>query len=387
MNKLLRLLARLTSRIHRWQISALLFGTVPIEQLGPDMGRFLYACLMGRDTRLVRAVAARAIHREVDRSLEINLWLAQLAWYLQRPELTLLIYRRTERLFAGHKDAAIAASQRRFIEALTSDKIASDFAGAVQELFPEHTERPVILTLVSSRLFEVFRIWLDQVRRHINGKLVVMALDRKAAADLGESVPDSAVIDVSSWLIFDERGYMNLFCSKNLWILRVLLLQALVAQHHDVTSLDVDAFVLDDPGRMMEKFPPADIVAQKDYSIPVDVARRLGFIICCGFMRVRSNDRTIDFLNRYSRRTALEMDDQLAINHMIAEAGITSRRKEELFLSFESMGVSWVCPADSLVSRDIRYGSVIRHFSLSGLTAADIERSVGVTPGQATDGV
>ena len=206
---------------------------------------------------------------------------------------------------------------------------------------------------------------------------LVIALDAETAAAVRAS-SGCSVLDVSAWFRFDEHGRLDRFNGNTLWILRVLTLRALVNQGWDVISLDIDAIVVGDLEAMLKSLPGSDVVAQMDYSIPMDVARRFGFILCCGFMVIRSNERTIRFLDQYCARTALEMDDQLALNHLLADAGLSNRVQTEALLSFQSSGLSWLCPAASLVSRDIGYGSVVRHFPLMDRSASVVMQSLGL---------
>jgi len=145
-----------------------------------------------------------------------------------------------------------------------------------------------------------------------------------------------------------------------------------------VFSLDVDAILMGDLDEMLATLPATDIVAQMDYSIPVDVARRIGFVLCCGFMVLRANDRVVEFLDDYCKRAVLENDDQFAINHLLAEDGISNKAQNERFTSFYSMGLSWLCPASSLVSREISRGSVVRHFLLKDMTAETVAEKLGL---------
>jgi hypothetical protein len=108
------------------------------------------------------------------------------------------------------------------------------------------------------------------------------------------------------------------------------------------------------------------------------VARRFGFILCCGFLVLRANDRVVRFLDEYSARTALETDDQLAINHLLAENGVSGKLQTGRFTTFRSMGLSWLCPDSSLVSREISSGSVVRHFLLKDLDADDVTDALGL---------
>jgi hypothetical protein len=320
----------------------------------------------------------------LDRSFDNNMLLAQLAWLLRRTSLSLLLYRRTERNLAETSNSAIAASVRIFLEGVLSGRLSDEISEAVGQIpHSRNGSGSIVLTFVSRRFLDIFWLWFRQVRRNIPWCRLVIALDPESAAAVRAS--GCSVLDVSAWFRFDEHGRLDRFSGSTLWILRVLVLRALVDQGWDVVSLDVDAIVVGNLQAMLKSLPPSDVVAQMDYSIPMDVARRYGFILCCGFMMIRSNERTIRFLDQYCARTALEMDDQLAINHLLADAGLSKRVQTETFLSFQSSGLSWLCPASSLVSRDIGYGSVVRHFVLMGRSASFVMQSLGIAEQPAED--
>jgi len=110
----------------------------------------------------------------------------------------------------------------------------------------------------------------------------------------------------------------------------------------------------------------------------MDVTRELGFVLCCGFMLLRPTQSTIAFLESYSKRTIQELDDQFALNHLIARAGIANMVRTESYITFESAGVVFVCPDKSLVSHDIKYGSVVRHFQRRGQSVAELRLELGL---------
>ena len=190
------------------------------------------------------------------------------------------------------------------------------------------------------------------------------------------SVP---VVDLSPYFGFDQTGSVDDFSKRHLWVLRVLVLKELISRGHTVISLDLDAVLVGDLGQMLEALPISDIVAQRDYSIPLDVAHELGFVICCGFMLIRSNPAIIAFMSRYAAQVTLEFDDQTALNHLLLEATVQNQTSTNAYMAFDSGGVSWVCPDTSLVSRDVGYGTVIRHFQQQGQSIEDLRRSLGLS--------
>ena len=380
MTKASLLLAKITGRLCLWRTTALIYviGAGSFERMSSNRGHLLYSLMMCRKTATAQKLVATLINRELDSSAENNLWLARMSWVVGRQTLGLLIYKRTERLFAGQVGADTAASLGRFAEGVFSGTLTAQLDAAIQKLsLPESGSGPLIVTMVSRRYFDVFNIWLRQAQKHTTGHLLIFALDRESAEALHE-IPNCGVVDVSSWFDFDRSGRMHPFGTKNLWVLRVLALSVLARRNYDVISLDTDAIMVGNLDEMLASFPTADIVGQMDYSIPMDVARRFGFILCCGFLVLRANDRVIQFLDEYAARTALEIDDQLAINHLLADYGISDKVQTSRFTTFRSLGLSWLCPASSLVSREIGSGSVVRHFLLKDLGPDAILDALGL---------
>lgn len=387
MNRVSLQLAKITSRLHLWRLTVFIFavGANSFARMKDSVAHLHYALMMCRESSQARNLVARLIHRELDSSAENNLWLARMAWVLGEPTLAHLIYRKTEHLFAGAAAAGTASSLRRFAEGVFSGAITAQLDAAIGRLpIPADGKRPVVITMVSRRFLDVFRVWLRQVQRHTSGYLLIFALDRESVEAL-QGVPNCGVVDVSGWFDFDPAGRLHPFNVKNLWVLRVLALRVLARRKCDVVSLDVDAILVGNLDEMLASFPASDIVAQMDYSIPMDVARRLGFVLCCGFLVLRANDRVVQFLDEYSERTTLEIDDQLAINHLLVESGVSDKAQAEEFTTFRSMGLSWLCPDASLVSREISYGKVVRHFVLKDLTAEAVMDALGLRKEDSSD--
>ncbi len=381
MTKLWLVLARLTGRLHLWLPTLWILGLAAgsLSRLGGGyQERLSYAFLMCHNHPRARRILAGLIRRELDSSSKNNLWLANMAWLLGASRLSLLLYRRTDRDYPGQSDAKVASSVGDFLEGVISQRISRELAAVLgQTPLPQKGSRGVVLTIVSQRFFAVFEVWLRQIQKLTPYYPLVLALDKATVASLSERC-ECGVLDVSAYFRFDEHGRLDRASGNNLWILRVLVLREILMLGYDVVSLDVDAIVVGDLDGMLRSFPEADIVAQMDYSVPVDVARRFGFILCCGVMAFHSNQRTIRFLDQYCARTALEQDDQLAINHLLAVAGLTNRVKTDRFTSFQSMNLTWLCPDPSLVSRDIDHGSVVRHFPLTERNADAVAKALGL---------
>jgi hypothetical protein len=325
-----------------------------------------------------RRLYLRLLRRNLGKSVPVNLSLAAMAQRLGRLRLAGLIYERTCRIPGDALQLAAAQCMAKLVKGTMSGSlsanIAAEVAGLNLRLGPSET---VILVPVGSNYIHLFGLWIEQVRQHAHGKIVAMALDPAAKQILERDFCCSA-LDLSASFVFEPDGTIHRSSRDALWIVRVLILSELVARGHTVLSLDLDSILIANLDSMLCTFPPADIVAQQGHSIPMDVTRELGFVLCCGFMLLRPTQSTIAFLESYSKRTIQELDDQFALNHLIARAGIANMVRTESYITFESAGVVFVCPDKSLVSHDIKYGSVVRHFQRRGQSVAELRLELGL---------
>jgi hypothetical protein len=159
-----------------------------------------------------------------------------------------------------------------------------------------------------------------------------------------------------------ENGKLHAKTRGVLWFVRVLYLRALVQAGHNVLVLDLDAIPVGNVLPILSTMKDADVVAQLDHSIPMDVDRELGFVLCCGFMLWRHTVAAMALLDRYAVIAQVERDDQLALNHLLARDGIVEKVTGADAMRFGSAGVQFACPDPSLVSRTLNSGSVVRHF-------------------------
>jgi hypothetical protein len=340
------------------------------------LGRLQYAFLMVGRRRSTRIWYARLLRRDRRSCVPIQFWLALTALHLGRVRLAALLYRRISARDDISSEANAAKTLAAIMDLVTSKQIFARIEAFVDKLMLGQGES-ILLVPVGSNFSELFWLWLEQARKHVGSRIVGVTLDQAAASLVGHAL-EGNVLDLSSFFVFTDAGTMHPHSKKMLWLLRVLLLREIVGRGHTVTSMDLDALVLGDVGAMLSTFPKADIVAQQDYSAPVDVARKQGFILCCGFMIFCPTPATRQFLNRYAERTMLELDDQLALNHLIAEAGVSAKTIESHYFSFQAGGVRWLCPDRTLVSRDIAYGKVIRHFQQTEQTIAELRGLCGI---------
>lgn len=378
-------LFRIASRLHLWTLAVLALSSASVPSLDQDTRlRLSYACILAHNRRVARNAFAYLLRRNRNHSASDNLWLAYTAWCFGRLPLSQLINRRTAALYPDAPEAATAQCEAAFAAAITSGTLKCALKQALASLsapgsgagLSASTLGMITVVPLSSRYLPLFHLWHAQLQKHAPGPLLLLALDPAAAKIL----PPAQTLDLSPYFGFDAQGRIDDYSKRHLWILRVFLLRALATRGYTVLSLDLDAIFVGDLAPLLAALPPADIVVQQDYSIPIDVARKLGFILCCGFLLIRPSPAVLAFLDRYVEATVNELDDQTALNHLVLAAGLRDKQITPTHMSFRSQGLTWVCPTPGLISRDIDRGTVLRHFQQTGpLEPALLAQRLGIS--------
>lgn len=367
------------ARLHRWWACAAVLARVPLAELDEtSVGRLRYALMMANRVRPAQTQAAfgRLVQRAGIASPELCLELAMMATSLGLSEMAATLLERVSQQ-ATNADTADAAGRLLRLNRMEALGTLRPALGAAIDGFPLQQAGMLTLVPVSGKYLELWQLWLQQVRLHACRVVVAMVMDDAALAAL-QGEPDVLPVDVREYFSWSREGRLHPHTRGVLWYLRVLLLQELVRRGHPVLVLDLDAIPVGDVIAMLSALEWSDVVAQQDHSIPKDVDRQLGFVLCCGFMLWRPTTPALRLLERFGEEAALERDDQLALNHMLAANGITHRVEADGELHFESCGVGVVCPADSRVSRTMVSGSVVRHFHQTGQGTPEIRAALGL---------
>jgi hypothetical protein len=379
LKKALLFAGHLCARFSYWQVSArCILASGSLESLDPkSIGRLLYALMMCGPGSFSTSTLDRLIQSDSNKSPEMDCWLAAAAQRLGNMPEAIRLYRQAAASHGPYQGAAAVSRMALLLEEIGSGDASSRIAELVDALSLSG-DRDVILVSLGEHHLPLFDEWLRQTRIHAKGQVVAAGLDAAAVAELRSRLP-GGVIDLSSYFSSDGSGKLHAYSKHALWIVRTLVIRNLVCRDHRVLSIDLDAFLMGDVDRMLDGFPSADIIIQQDFSIPMDVARSLGFVLCCGFMYLRPTTTTKAFLDQFVGRTVVEMDDQLAINHLIRDKGLSDINRTPEALSFRSLGVRWLCPARNVVSRDFTYGTVVRHFQQYGETTQELRVKLGLS--------
>ncbi len=368
------------ARLHRWYHTAWILSRVPLTALdGNSVGRLQYALMMAHRAgpEKSHSLLESLIRRNVNTTPELLVDLAAMATAVgDGPRANSLLEQAGEQAANAHTaDAAhrLLAVNRGLMDGTLQTHLSARIEGLTLPL----SDEPLTLVPLSSRYLDLWRLWLEQVRWHIGGRIVVIAMD-DAAMTATQHEAGVFTLDMLEHFAWDARGGLHPRSRGVLWLLRVLVLREMVRRGHSVLVLDLDAVPVSDLAPMLGNLPAADVVAQKDHSLPMDVNRKLGFVLCCGFMLWRSTPAVHDLLDRFARETAIERDDQMALNHLLAREGLTDRAEDANTMRFRSAGMSFVCPSPSLVSRTLHSGTVVRHFQQEGQSIAELRKGLGL---------
>jgi hypothetical protein len=176
----------------------------------------------------------------------------------------------------------------------------------------------------------------------------------------------------------------------DLWAQRALFFEYLARRGIDFLHSDLDAVWLRDPRPLCFADAGLDIVFSQGTNYPAAIWRLWGFVLCCGLFAVRATPAAADFFSAVRVAAARVGDDQVAINHLLAEnalvwnpegqTGYTLRTRDQPFTAWRRMLTG---TSDKL---DLRIGLLPYHLAprLPEITAgAAVRHPIG--PGNPTE--
>jgi hypothetical protein len=375
-------LSKLLARMHLWYPAAVVLAQTPLRDLDRhSIGRLSYALMLSHRMKpgSVHALFRRIVEDNGERSPELTLELAEMATRIEEPALADDFLEDAEKhaTTTGNVFIADTANKLRALsKTLRDGSLQAHIRDEVKSIAASSNGSPIVLVPLSGGYLSLFELWMQQVRKHIGSRIVVLAMDDTALQAM-ETYDDTHAVDCRGFFAWNE-GKLNPKTRGVLWLVRTLYLRTLVAAGHSVMVLDLDAIPVGDVLPLLASLPDADVIAQLDHSIPMDVDRALGFVLCCGFMLWRPTVAAQTLLDRFVTATQVERDDQLALNHLLAADGIVGKTNGANAMRFGSAGVQFACPDPSLVSRSLHTGSVVRHFHQQGQSMDDLRKALGI---------
>lgn len=360
----------MSARFAFWQATVFAVGRMrPLSGLSEaDLVRLGYAMLQSASRPRTRATLQRVLAANLHRDAAIDLQLAEMVQQQGDLARAVEVCAATAKHYAATEYAAVASAKQRLSAGLLDGSVRRQIDDSLKSL-PLQGGALWIVTAVSSNYLPMFELWLEQTSRHAQARLLILTLDTTVAKRLRGT--NLLTLDLSDYFAVRGEEGIHKGVRRSLWILRLLVVRAMVEQGLEVLALDLDAMLVGDLQSLLQQLPGADAVVQEDYSIPMEVARRRGFILCCGVMLFRPSAAVNAFLERFAKQTEREMDDQLALNHLLAGEQLQQMRYVDGHRCFTAAGLRWVCPDRKAVSRDLHTGTVIRHFEQK-LTKKDV---------------
>ncbi len=228
----------------------------------------------------------------------------------------------------------------------------------IQDVIRLINSEEVILTFVSDAYLPIFNLWIKSLEKYKPDNLCVVALDKKVYQTLQHRKIPSILMNMDEVISFQSKN--------SLWVKRVELIRGLINHNIHVIHSDADAFWLRDI-RSYLAGNNSDLIFSIAYGFPKEIVNYWGFILCCGFFRIKSNERTKRFMSDFFKKCELLKDDQVAINTLLYE-------KKTVWVSEGKIHNQGYCPAyqvtidvisKNIVSRQPQKGAYIYHPYLS----------------------
>jgi hypothetical protein len=169
---------------------------------------------------------------------------------------------------------------------------------------------PLTITFATADFAPLLANWLAHAARAGERAPLVVALDHALVNPLPRA-ETSTIRHVFTGSLAD------------LWLQRVLFFEYLARRGIDFIHADVDAIWLKDPRPLCFADAGLDLVFSQGTHYPPDIWTLWGFVLCCGLFAARGTPAAADFFSQVGAATARVGDDQVAVNHVLAEGGLT----------------------------------------------------------------
>jgi hypothetical protein len=187
----------------------------------------------------------------------------------------------------------------------------------------------VIIAFADFRYVDILMNWLVGIAAHGIENYLIIALDSRLHAFLGER----GVPCVLSQLHGDLR---------TLWIRRIEIFAALCTAGVDFVHSDVDAVWMRDPRSFLYQ-PAEDLVISQGTIWPPDVHSQFGFVVCCGLFRLSSTPQTQQLLADLAAHVIDTGDDQVSLNRMLAGRAVKWEFDHADAYYLEGAGMKFLC--------------------------------------------
>lgn len=182
---------------------------------------------------------------------------------------------------------------------------------------------PLFVTFLSKEYLNVGYVWLSRIKKITLKQCLVIAADVETKVYLDSVNQPNCQIKLEEYKKSNKPFYSKTgFTKKGLSItsLKYSIVKVLLEKGFDVFMVDIDAIIMTD--LPLKRFSNIDIAFQRVYYFPEPIAKIWGFAACSGFVWLKSNTGTIDFIKKTINRQLKVYSDQIALNIALWESEI-----------------------------------------------------------------
>ncbi len=203
---------------------------------------------------------------------------------------------------------------------------------------------PLIIVFANYDYLNVLENWLAAIKKLDINNYVIISLDNKLHKYLKKK-------NINSRLRPCELDL------GKLWIHRVDIVLELLEEGYDVIHSDADAVWIRNPQPFLKELS-YDMIFSQGTIWPPDIHEKWGFVLCCGFFMIRSNDNTRLFVKRLADRVREDKDDQVSCNRLLQEDGLTWDIPNETYkLTFRNH--TFICSNECMIGKTKSLSTVL----------------------------
>jgi len=170
---------------------------------------------------------------------------------------------------------------------------------------------PLIVTFADSRYLPLLAVWLEKLQCLKLSRIRIYGLDAATLVWCRDRGLDAVALE---W-----QGDL-----RELWVKRIAVFRALLADGEEFIHSDADAIWLRNPlqegsARHLQE----DLVFSQGTVWPPNVHERWGFVLCCGWFWARPTKVAQGFFRALEGDVRTIGDDQISVNRLLAAAGAT----------------------------------------------------------------
>jgi hypothetical protein len=166
-----------------------------------------------------------------------------------------------------------------------------------------YTNKEIIISFCNYKYIKLAEIWVTELNKLNITNYVIISADQKTYQHLKSKNINTEFIN------YDKK--------EQFWVYRIKVLQTFLEKNtfDYLIHSDLDAIWKKNIcEELFDEENNIDLFFSQGTIFPIEHLRKHKFVLCCGFFCIKSNEKTIKFLNQYIDNLIKIKDDQRAIN-------------------------------------------------------------------------